>query len=64
MLVQVWIVDRPEDIRRLFDWGVDAVITDRPDAAVETLQGWVRERDAERQRARQGQWGGAGKRGK
>jgi len=64
VLVQVWIVDRPEDIRRLFDWGVDAVITDRPDAAVETLQGWVRERDAERQRARQGQWGGAGKRGK
>jgi glycerophosphoryl diester phosphodiesterase len=31
--VQVWTVDEPADIRRLLDWGVDAIITDRPDVA-------------------------------
>jgi glycerophosphoryl diester phosphodiesterase len=42
--VQVWIVDRAEDIRRLLDWGVDAVITDRPDVAVKTVATWCHER--------------------
>ena len=32
--VEVWVVDEPEDITRLFDWGVDGVISDRPDLAV------------------------------
>lgn len=32
--VDVWVVDAPEDMRRLFSWGVDGVITDRPDVAV------------------------------
>jgi glycerophosphoryl diester phosphodiesterase len=32
--VQVWTVDRAEDMHRLFDWGVDAVITDRPDVGM------------------------------
>lgn len=32
--VQVWTVDEPEDIHRLIEWGVDAIITDRPDVAV------------------------------
>ncbi len=32
--VQVWIVDRPEDIRRLLELGVSGIITDRPDVAV------------------------------
>jgi len=32
--VQVWVVDQPEDVKRLFDWGVDGVISDRPDMAV------------------------------
>jgi glycerophosphoryl diester phosphodiesterase len=32
--VDVWVVDEPHDMRRLFSWGVDGVITDRPDAAV------------------------------
>ena len=36
--VQVWTVDEPADIRRLLDWGVDAIITDRPDIAAEIVR--------------------------
>ena len=32
--VQVWTVDTGEDARRLLEWGVDALITDRPDVIV------------------------------
>ena len=32
--VQVWTVDREDDARRLLSWGVDALITDRPDVIV------------------------------
>lgn len=32
--VQVWTVDTDIDARRLIDWGVDALITDRPDVIV------------------------------
>ncbi len=32
--VQVWTVDTPEAARRLMGWGVDALITDRPDVIV------------------------------
>ena len=32
--VQVWTVDSVEDARRLLGWGVDALITDRPDVVV------------------------------
>ena len=32
--VQVWTVDDEDDARRLIAWGVDALITDRPDAIV------------------------------
>ena len=32
--VQVWTVDSEADAQRLIDWGVDALITDRPDIIV------------------------------
>jgi glycerophosphoryl diester phosphodiesterase len=32
--VQVWTVDDEETARRLLEWGVDALITDRPDVIV------------------------------
>jgi glycerophosphoryl diester phosphodiesterase len=37
LAVQVWTVDDPADIHRLLDWGVDAIISDRPDIAAEVL---------------------------
>ena len=38
--VDVWVVDAADDIRRLFSWGVDGVITDRPDVAVAARAAW------------------------
>lgn len=38
VVVQVWTVDEEGDIRRLLDWGVDAIISDRPDAAARIVQ--------------------------
>jgi glycerophosphoryl diester phosphodiesterase len=34
LAVKVWTVDTREDIERLLGWGVDAIISDRPDIAV------------------------------
>ncbi|MBV8401940.1 MAG: hypothetical protein JOZ17_24950, partial [Acetobacteraceae bacterium] len=31
--VVTWTVNRAEDMARLIDWGVDGLITDRPDIA-------------------------------
>jgi glycerophosphoryl diester phosphodiesterase len=36
-LVQVWTVNDVADMRRLIEWGVDALITDRPDLALEVV---------------------------
>ena len=37
--VKVWTVDEESDMRRLLSWGVDAVISDRPDIAVRVVRG-------------------------
>jgi glycerophosphoryl diester phosphodiesterase len=44
--VQVWTVDTPEDASRLLEWGVDALITDRPDV----IAPFVHERPAAQRR--------------
>jgi glycerophosphoryl diester phosphodiesterase len=36
--VKVWTVDAHEDVARLLSWGVDAIISDRPDVAVAALR--------------------------
>jgi glycerophosphoryl diester phosphodiesterase len=40
--VQVWTVNREPDMRRLLDWGVQALITDVPDVAVPVVRDWWR----------------------
>ena len=37
--VQVWTVDTEGDASRLLEWGVDALITDRPDIIVPFVRG-------------------------
>ena len=38
--VQVWTVDTEDAARRLLGWGVDALITDRPDVIVPLVAAW------------------------
>jgi glycerophosphoryl diester phosphodiesterase len=44
--VDVWVVDQADDITRLFSWGVDGVISDRPDMAVAARDAWHRRMQA------------------
>jgi glycerophosphoryl diester phosphodiesterase len=37
--VKVWTVNDESDMRRLLDWGADAIISDRPDLAVKVRNG-------------------------
>jgi glycerophosphoryl diester phosphodiesterase len=40
LAVQVWTVNDLGEARRLVDWGVDALITDRPDLMVPLVAAW------------------------
>ena len=40
-VLQVWVVNAREDVNRLLDWGVDGIISDRPDIAVATRDEWL-----------------------
>lgn len=42
VVVRVWTVDDVADMRRLLSWRVDALISDRPDLAVEVVRGAAR----------------------
>jgi len=37
--VKIWTVDAEPDMRRLLAWGIDAIISDRPDIAVRVVRG-------------------------
>lgn len=46
-VIQVWVVNEEADIIRLLEWGVDGVISDRPDIAVKVVAAWYNQRQPE-----------------
>jgi glycerophosphoryl diester phosphodiesterase len=40
-VLQIWVVDTAADATRLFEWGVDGLITDRPDVTVPARDLWA-----------------------
>ena len=48
LVVLPWTVNQPPDIRRLIQWGVDGLITDRPDLALRILAQAATERGSVR----------------
>jgi glycerophosphoryl diester phosphodiesterase len=44
LTVVVWTVNQMDDMRRLLDWGVDGLITDRPDIAAPLVREWYGQR--------------------
>ncbi len=48
LIVLPWTVNQPSDIRRLIQWGVDGLITDRPDLALRILAQAATERGSVR----------------
>jgi glycerophosphoryl diester phosphodiesterase len=46
--VRVWTVDAAADIQRLLEWGVDGIISDRPDVAVPIVRTFSAERASPR----------------
>jgi glycerophosphoryl diester phosphodiesterase len=45
-VVQVWVVNERSDIHRLLDWGIDGIISDRPDIAISARDDWFTRRSA------------------
>jgi glycerophosphoryl diester phosphodiesterase len=37
MVVHIWTVNEPADMRMLLDWGVDGVLSDRPDLLADVM---------------------------